>query len=137
MAWMRMTEREKTSRTSSTPEAGRNRCDSCSSPVPAWRYPALAFADLIGARSLEDWLACEEGHSLIIEAGDRMGLGLRSGGHGGDHRTASQPESERADQVRNKSARFGSPVSGRRPIGCAPSRFSISSICSGKLSYRR
>jgi hypothetical protein len=35
-------------------------CDFCSSPAPAWRYPAISFCDSFGGRSVEDWLACEE-----------------------------------------------------------------------------
>jgi hypothetical protein len=53
------------------------KCDFCSKPAPAWRYPAESFHDLFGSRSVEDWLACEECHALI-EAGDRNGLARRS-----------------------------------------------------------
>jgi hypothetical protein len=52
-------------------------CDFCSSPAPAWRYPAVTFTDLCGSRSVDDWLACEKCHRLI-EAGDRGGLARRS-----------------------------------------------------------
>jgi len=57
--------------------SGHSLCDFCSSPAPSWRYPAATFADLVGSRSVEDWLACDECHTLI-ESGDRMGLGQRS-----------------------------------------------------------
>lgn len=52
-------------------------CDFCSSPAPAWRYPAESFPDLLLGRSVGDWLACDECHALI-EAGDRNGLTKRS-----------------------------------------------------------
>ncbi len=52
-------------------------CDFCSSPAPAWRYPADTFHDLFGSRSVEDWLACEACHRLI-QSGDRSALARRS-----------------------------------------------------------
>jgi hypothetical protein len=52
-------------------------CDFCSSPAPAWRYPADSFTDIAGSRSVEDWLACEECHLLIV-LGDRDALARRS-----------------------------------------------------------
>lgn len=52
-------------------------CDFCSLPVPAWRYPAESFHDAFGGRSVEDWLACEDCHKLIV-ADDRDGLARRS-----------------------------------------------------------
>ena len=52
-------------------------CDFCSSPAPAWRYPAVSFHDSFGSRSVEDWLACETCHRMIA-AGDRNGLARRS-----------------------------------------------------------
>ena len=51
-------------------------CDFCSSPAPAWRYPADSFHDSFGSRSVEDWMACEACHALIV-AGDRDGLARR------------------------------------------------------------
>jgi hypothetical protein len=48
-------------------------CDFCSGPDPAWRYPAVSFYDSFGGRSVEDWLACEACHELIV-ADDRDGL---------------------------------------------------------------
>ena len=52
-------------------------CDFCSSPAPAWRYPADSFHDSFGSQSVEDWVACEACHALIV-AGDREGLAERS-----------------------------------------------------------
>jgi hypothetical protein len=52
-------------------------CDFCSSPAPAWRYPADSFHDRFGSRSVEDWFACEKCHELI-DAGDRNALARRS-----------------------------------------------------------
>ena len=52
-------------------------CDFCSSIAPAWRYPAITFTDCLGSRSLEDWLACEACHRMIV-AGDRHALARRS-----------------------------------------------------------
>ena len=52
-------------------------CDFCSSPAPAWRYPAVSFNDSFGGRSVEDWLACEACHLLIV-LGDRDGVARRS-----------------------------------------------------------
>lgn len=52
-------------------------CDFCSSPAPAWRYPAVSFTDRFGSLSIEDWLACEECHRLI-QANDRDALARRS-----------------------------------------------------------
>lgn len=52
-------------------------CDFCSCPAPAWRYPADSFHDRFGSRSVEDWLACEECHQLVV-AGDRNALARRS-----------------------------------------------------------
>ncbi len=51
-------------------------CDFCSSIAPAWRYPAIAFTDCFGSRSLEDWLACDVCHALIV-AVDRDALARR------------------------------------------------------------
>lgn len=56
---------------------GARLCDFCSSPVPAWSYPATSFIDLMGSQSIGDWLACEECHALI-EADDRDGLARRA-----------------------------------------------------------
>jgi hypothetical protein len=53
-----------------------NLCDFCSAPAPAWRYPATTFTDLWGSRSIEDWLACEVCHELIV-ADDRDALARR------------------------------------------------------------
>jgi hypothetical protein len=52
-------------------------CDFCSLSAPAWRYPAASFRDTFGGWSVEDWLACEECHQMIM-AGDRNGLARRS-----------------------------------------------------------
>jgi hypothetical protein len=52
-------------------------CDFCSSPAPAWCYPAATFDGPFHTRSVQDWLACEECHRLI-EAGDRTGLARRA-----------------------------------------------------------
>ena len=52
-------------------------CDFCSSPGPAWRYPAASFHDMFGGRSVEDWLACEDCHELMV-ADDRDRLARRS-----------------------------------------------------------
>jgi hypothetical protein len=52
-------------------------CDFCSSPAPAWRYPADSFLDQLRGRSVGDWLACDECHGLI-ESGDRPALAQRS-----------------------------------------------------------
>ncbi len=52
-------------------------CDFCSSIAPAWCYPAESFFDMHGSKSVEDWMACEACHALIV-AGDRNGLARRS-----------------------------------------------------------
>jgi hypothetical protein len=52
-------------------------CDFCSSPAPAWRYPAGTFTDRFGSRSVGDWLACEDCHRLIA-SDDRTALARRS-----------------------------------------------------------
>jgi hypothetical protein len=52
-------------------------CDFCSSPAPAWSYPAASFIDLMGSHSIGDWIACEDCHALI-EADDRDGLARRA-----------------------------------------------------------
>ena len=51
-------------------------CDFCSSLAPAWCYPAESFFDIHGSKSVEDWMACEACHALIV-AGDRDGLARR------------------------------------------------------------
>lgn len=51
-------------------------CDFCSSPHPAWVFPAKSFAGPCNTESSGDWLACNECHRLI-EAGDREGLAAR------------------------------------------------------------
>jgi len=53
------------------------KCDFCSSPAPAWNYPAESFKDPLGSQSIGDWLACEECHALI-EAGNYEGLARRA-----------------------------------------------------------
>jgi hypothetical protein len=52
-------------------------CDFCSSIAPAWCYPAESFFDMHGSKSVDDWVACEACHALIV-AGDRDGLARRS-----------------------------------------------------------
>ena len=56
-------------------------CDFCSTPGPAWRYPARNFVGYeacgIVGESVGEWAACEECHRLIA-AGDRAGLTERS-----------------------------------------------------------
>ena len=52
-------------------------CDFCSSIAPAWCYPAESFFDMHGSKSVEDWMACEACHALIV-AGDRDALARRS-----------------------------------------------------------
>ncbi len=53
-------------------------CDFCSSPAPAWSYPARTFdaKATVKGRSVGDWLACEVCHRLI-EAGEREKLACR------------------------------------------------------------
>jgi hypothetical protein len=51
-------------------------CDFCSSPAPRWSYPCPSF-EVQGYGSEGDWAACEE-CSVLVEAGDREGLALRS-----------------------------------------------------------
>ena len=53
-------------------------CDFCSSPAPAWRYPADSFTDIAGSRSVEDWLACEACHLLIVGWATATALARRS-----------------------------------------------------------
>jgi hypothetical protein len=56
-------------------------CDFCSTPSPAWRYPALSFIvaeyKTPVQQAVGDWAACEECHQLI-EAGNAAALALRS-----------------------------------------------------------
>ena len=56
-------------------------CDFCSTPDPAWRYPARSFlaycAPNVAGESVGDWAACEQCH-ILIEANDRSGLAQRS-----------------------------------------------------------
>ena len=62
--------------------SGENlRCDFCSVPDPAWRYPARSFvaycAANIAGESVGDWAACDECHALI-ESEDWERLAQRS-----------------------------------------------------------
>ena len=57
------------------------KCDFCSAPGVAWRYPAESFlayiaADIAG-ESVGDWAACPQCHGLIA-SGDREALTERS-----------------------------------------------------------
>ena len=53
------------------------KCDFCSRPNPQWRHPAESFNDGVGGRSIEDWLACDDCHALIV-AGELDGLVRRA-----------------------------------------------------------
>ncbi|HXB67291.1 MAG TPA: hypothetical protein VNY05_03560 [Candidatus Acidoferrales bacterium] len=56
-------------------------CDFCSTPSPAWIYPARSFLvarhDTLVDQSLGGWAACDTCHNLI-EAGNSPGLLVRS-----------------------------------------------------------
>jgi hypothetical protein len=58
------------------------RCDMCSAPRPAWRYPARTFTTHLftptfDQQSVGDWAACPD-CARLIEAGDIAGLTTRS-----------------------------------------------------------
>jgi len=52
-------------------------CDFCSTPEPAWAYPAADFQDSPISVSVGGWCACQMCHDLI-ESGCREGLVTRS-----------------------------------------------------------
>ena len=56
-------------------------CDFCSTPSPAWRYPARSFItapnEPLVEDTLGDWVACDECYRLI-ESGNAAALAVRS-----------------------------------------------------------
>jgi hypothetical protein len=58
------------------------RCDCCSAPRPAWRYPARTFTTHLSTptfdqQSVGDWALCDL-CAHLLEAGDIAGLTTRS-----------------------------------------------------------